>query len=42
VIDLSRAAAETLDLVRRGVARVRVEVLEYGPKSKKKKRRRRR
>lgn len=39
VIDLSRAAAETLDLLRRGVVRVRVEVLEYGPKSKKKRRR---
>jgi rare lipoprotein A len=30
VIDLSRAAAERLDIVRRGVADVRVEVVEYG------------
>lgn len=30
VLDLSRAAAESIDLIRRGVVRVRVEVVERG------------
>jgi rare lipoprotein A len=30
VLDLSRAAAEQLELIRRGVAKLRVEVVEYG------------
>ncbi len=30
VIDLSRKAAEDLDLIRAGVARVRIEVLQWG------------
>ena len=30
VVDLSRAAAEQLDMIRRGVVQVRVEVLELG------------
>lgn len=37
VIDLSRAAAEEIDLIRRGIVRVRVEVVERGierPKNK--------
>ena len=32
IIDLSRAAAEQLDIVKRGTAPVTVEVLEWGPK----------
>ena len=32
IIDLSRAAAEEIDLVRAGVAPVRIEVLRRGPK----------
>lgn len=31
IIDLSRAAAERLDMIRTGVVRVRLEVVEYGP-----------
>jgi rare lipoprotein A len=30
VLDVSRAAAEDLDLIRRGIAPVRVEVVAYG------------
>lgn len=40
VIDLSRAAAEKLGMLRRGVARVRVEVLELGPKHRGQKKKR--
>jgi rare lipoprotein A len=32
IIDLSRAAAERLDIVQRGVATVRVDVIEWGPR----------
>lgn len=31
VVDLSRAAAEALDMIRRGVVRVRLELVERGP-----------
>lgn len=31
IIDLSRAAAQKLDMIHRGVAQVRVEILELGP-----------
>jgi rare lipoprotein A len=41
VIDLSRAAAETLQMVRAGVIPVRAEVVEYGPKPEPRSRRRR-
>ena len=41
VLDLSRAAAEALQMVRAGVIPVRAEVVEYGPPPKKKQRRRR-
>jgi rare lipoprotein A len=34
VLDLSRAAAETIGLIGRGVTRVTAEVVEYGPKPK--------
>jgi rare lipoprotein A len=37
IIDLSRAAAEQLHMIRAGVAEVRLEVLEYGRTRKKKK-----
>ena len=30
IVDLSRAAAEELDMIRRGVVQVRAEVLELG------------
>jgi rare lipoprotein A len=36
VLDLSRAAAERIDLLARGVARVKAEVVEFGPVTKKK------
>lgn len=39
VLDLSKAAAKDLGLLRQGVAKVRVEVVEYGPAKKKSKRR---
>jgi rare lipoprotein A len=39
VLDLSKAAARDLGLLRQGVAKVRVEVVEYGPAKKKAKRR---
>ncbi len=32
ILDLSRAAAEALGMIARGVLRVRVEVLEFGPR----------
>lgn len=38
IIDLSRAAAERLDILRRGVADVRVEVVELGRVKRKKRR----
>ena len=41
VLDLSRAAAESLSMLRAGVIPVRAEILEYGPKPQPKKRRRR-
>ena len=31
IIDISRGAARELGMLRRGIARVRVEVLEWGP-----------
>lgn len=37
VLDLSRAAASDLGLLGQGVAKVRVEVVEYGPAKNKKK-----
>lgn len=39
ILDLSRAAAEQLDMLRRGVAEVRLEVVQFGPKRKRKTRR---
>jgi rare lipoprotein A len=39
VLDLSRAAAESLAMMRAGVIPVRAEILEYGPKPPPKKRR---
>jgi rare lipoprotein A len=41
VLDLSRAAAESLSMMRAGVIPVRAEILEYGPKPQPKKRRKR-
>lgn len=35
IIDLSRAAAEQLDMLRAGVVKVRLEVVEYGPSKSK-------
>ena len=32
ILDLSRSAAERLDMIRAGVVQVRAEVLEYGRK----------
>lgn len=32
ILDLSRAAAERLGMLRAGVAKIRIEVVEYGPK----------
>jgi rare lipoprotein A len=32
ILDLSRAAAERLHMIRAGVARVRAEIVEYGPR----------
>jgi rare lipoprotein A len=40
ILDLSRAAAERLAMLRAGVAKLRVEVLEYGPRKKTRRRRR--
>jgi len=40
ILDLSRAAAEKLGMLRVGVVKVRVEVLEYGPPRKPRRRRR--
>jgi rare lipoprotein A len=40
ILDLSRAAAERLAMLRAGVAKLRVEVVEYGPRKKKRRRRR--
>jgi rare lipoprotein A len=39
ILDLSRAAAERLDMLRAGVVSIRVEVLEYGPRKPRKRRR---
>lgn len=39
IIDVSRAAAQALDMVRRGVAEVRVEVVELGPRQRSRRRR---
>jgi rare lipoprotein A len=41
VIDLSRAAADNLDMLRDGIIDVRVEVLEYGKQQGRKKRQKR-
>lgn len=40
IVDLSRAAAEQLGMVRAGVVKVKVEVVEYGPQRKPHRRRR--
>jgi rare lipoprotein A len=42
ILDLSRAAAEQLGMLRAGVVDVRVEVLEYGPRKSRKSKKRRR
>jgi rare lipoprotein A len=39
ILDLSRAAAERLDMLRVGVVPIRVEVLEYGPRKPRRRRR---
>lgn len=40
ILDLSRAAAEQLHMLRAGVVKIKAEVMEYGPPRKKRKRRR--
>ncbi|RYZ10366.1 MAG: septal ring lytic transglycosylase RlpA family protein [Myxococcales bacterium] len=40
IVDLSRAAAEQLGMLRAGVVKVKVEVVEYGPARKPRRRRR--
>jgi rare lipoprotein A len=39
ILDLSRAAAERLDMLRAGVVAIRVEVLEYGARKPRRRRR---
>ena len=39
ILDLSRAAADRLGMLRAGVAKVKVEVLEYGPRKTRRRRR---
>jgi rare lipoprotein A len=39
ILDLSRAAAEKLEMLRAGVVPIRVEVLEYGPRKPRRRRR---
>jgi rare lipoprotein A len=39
ILDLSRAAAEQLEMLRAGVVPIRVEVLEYGPRKPRRRRR---
>jgi rare lipoprotein A (peptidoglycan hydrolase) len=39
IVDLSRAAAEQLGMIRAGVVKVKVEVLEYGPRKSRRRRR---
>ena len=39
ILDLSRAAAERLGILRAGVAKIKVEVLEYGPRKTRRRRR---
>ncbi|MDF3066279.1 MAG: Rare lipoprotein precursor [Polyangiaceae bacterium] len=40
IVDLSRAAAEHLGMLRAGVVKVKVEIVEYGPPRKPRRRRR--
>lgn len=40
ILDLSRAAAERLGMMRVGVAKLKVEVLEYGPRKTTRRRKR--
>lgn len=40
ILDLSRAAAERLNMLRAGVVKIKAEVMEYGPPRKKRKRKR--
>lgn len=40
IVDLSRAAAEQLGMLRAGVVKVKVEIVEYGPQRKSRRRRR--
>jgi len=39
ILDLSRAAAEHLGMLRAGVAKIEVEVVEYGPRKSRRRRR---
>lgn len=39
ILDLSRAAAEHLGMLRAGVVKIKVEVLEYGPRKQRRRRR---
>ncbi len=39
ILDLSRAAAEQLDMLRAGVAKLKVEVVEYGPRKSRRRKR---
>lgn len=39
ILDLSRAAAEQLGMLRAGVVKIKAEVLEYGPRKKRRRRR---
>jgi rare lipoprotein A len=39
ILDLSRAAAEQLGMLRAGVVKIKAEVVEYGPRKKRRRRR---
>jgi rare lipoprotein A len=40
IVDLSRAAAEQLGMIRAGVVKVKIEIVEYGPRKKPRRKRR--
>jgi rare lipoprotein A len=42
IVDLSRAAAERLGMLRAGVVKIKLEVVEYGPRKPSKPKRRKR
>jgi rare lipoprotein A len=39
ILDLSRAAAEQIGMIRAGVVKIKAEVVEYGPRKKRRRRR---